>query len=114
FDLSRGPLLRGKVITLGEDDHVLLVNMHQIISDGWSMGVLFKELSQIMEAFHDSRRPELAPLPVQYADYSLWQRTWLEESGILQQQLAYWREKLAGVAESLEVVTDYARPGVQS
>ncbi|HKO57253.1 MAG TPA: amino acid adenylation domain-containing protein, partial [Thermoanaerobaculia bacterium] len=110
FDLARGPLLRGKVIRLAEEEHLLLLNMHHIISDGWSMSILIRELGLIM----DGRLHVLAPLPIQYADYSAWQRTWLEESGTLQRQLAYWQEKLAGVPEGLELATDYARPAAQS
>ncbi len=114
FDLARGPLLRGKVIKLAEQEHILLLNMHHIISDGWSMGLLTKELASIMEALRQGRDPELTPLPIQYVDYAVWQRKWLEESGILKQQLAYWGKKLAGVAESLDLATDYPRPSVQS
>src|SRR5947209_64038 len=91
-----------------------MLNMHHIISDGWSTGILIKELGVIMEAFGKGRSPELPPLPIQYADYSIWQRQWLEEGGVLKQQLAYWQEKLAGVPESLELTTDYPRPSVQS
>ena len=114
FDLARGPLLRGKVIKLAEHEHILMLYMHHIVSDGWSVGVLIKELGSIMEAFRQGRPPELAPLPIQYVDYSVWQRTWLEEGGILKQQLAYWQEKLAGVPESLDLATDYPRPNVRS
>ncbi|HKO57468.1 MAG TPA: amino acid adenylation domain-containing protein [Thermoanaerobaculia bacterium] len=114
FDLARGPLVRGKVIRLGEQEHILALNMHHIISDGWSTVVMLKELRLIMAALREGRRPELAPLPIQYADYSVWQRTWLEEGGVLEQQLGYWRKKLAGVQESLDLVTDYPRPSVQS
>ncbi|HET8889403.1 MAG TPA: amino acid adenylation domain-containing protein, partial [Candidatus Angelobacter sp.] len=114
FDLARGPLLRGKVIKLDEHEHILMLNMHHIISDGWSLGILIRELGLITEALKQGRRPELEPLPIQYADYSVWQRSWLEEGGILKQQLAYWQEKLAGVAESLDMATDYPRPSVQS
>jgi hypothetical protein len=102
------------VIQLAEHEHILMLNMHHIVSDGWSLGVLIKELGLIMEAFRQKRDPELAPLPIQYVDYSVWQRTWLEEGGILKQQLAYWQEKLAGVPESLDLATDYPRPIVQS
>ncbi len=114
FDLARGPLLRGKVIRLAEDEHILMLNMHHIISDGWSTGILIKELSVILEALRAGRRPELPALPIQYADYSVWQRTWLKENGVLDKQLGYWKEKLAGVPESLDLVTDYPRPSVQS
>ncbi|HET8891758.1 MAG TPA: amino acid adenylation domain-containing protein, partial [Candidatus Angelobacter sp.] len=114
FDLARGPLIRGKVIKLAEQEHVLLLNMHHIITDGWSLGILTRELVSIMEALRQGHSPELAPLPIQYVDYAVWQRAWLEESGTLQQQLAYWQEKLAGAAESLDLATDYPRPSVQT
>ena len=114
FDLAIGPLIRGHVITLARDEHLVLVNMHHIVSDGWSIGVLIRELAVITEALRHGRRPELTPLPIQYADYSVWQRNWLDQSGMLAQQLTYWQEKLAGVPESLDLVTDYPRPGVQS
>jgi amino acid adenylation domain-containing protein/FkbM family methyltransferase len=114
FDLAGGPLIRGKVIKLAVDEHTLMLNMHHIISDGWSMGVLIKELGLIMEAFRQGRRPELAPLPIQYVDYSVWQRNWLEEGGVLARQLSYWQGKLAGVPESLDLATDYPRPNIQS
>jgi amino acid adenylation domain-containing protein len=114
FDLARGPLIRGKVIRLADREHVLLLNMHHIICDGWSMGVLTRELGQIMEAFAEGREPSLPALPIQYADYAIWQRQWLEEQGILEKQLAYWRGKLNGVSDHLELATDHPRPEVQS
>jgi amino acid adenylation domain-containing protein len=114
FDLAQGPLFRGKVIKLAEQEHILMLNMHHIISDGWSMGVLIRELGLILESLRRGRRPELAPLPIQYADYSVWQRIWLEEGGLVKQQLAYWQEKLSGLAESLDLPVDYPRPSVQS
>jgi len=114
FDLASGPLIRGKVIKLAEHEHILMLNMHHIISDGWSVGVLIKELGVITNALRQGRRPELPPLPIQYVDYSVWQRNWLEESGILREQLGYWQEKLAGLPESLDLPTDYPRPSVQS
>jgi amino acid adenylation domain-containing protein/thioester reductase-like protein len=114
FDLARGPLFRGKVIKVSEQKHILILNMHHIVSDGWSIGVLTKELGVIMEAFRQGRQPMLASLPIQYVDYSVWQRKWLEEGGVLKQQLAYWQKKLAGVAESLDLATDYPRPSVQT
>ncbi|HXH41831.1 MAG TPA: amino acid adenylation domain-containing protein [Thermoanaerobaculia bacterium] len=114
FDLAKGPLLRGKVIRLAEDEHILMLNMHHIIGDGWSLGILIRELGMAMKAFRAGRRPELPPLPIQYADYAVWQRRWLEQGGVLEKQLVYWREKLAGVPESLDLAFDYPRPAVQS
>ena len=114
FDLAHGPLVRGKVIKLAEQDYVLMLNMHHIIGDGWSLGVLTRELRLTMEAMREGRPPVLAPMPIQYIDYSLWQRSRLEEGGLLKQQLAYWQTKLAGVPESLALATDYPRPPVRS
>ena len=110
FDLAAGPLIRGKVIKLAEHEHIVMLNMHHIISDGWSVGVVIRELGVFL-AGHGA---ELPPLPIQYADYSVWQRRWLEESGVLEHQLAYWQKKLTGVAETLDLATDYPRPGVRS
>src|SRR5437016_9152704 len=91
-----------------------MLTLHHIISDGWSQGVLLRELSVILEALREGREPQLPALSIQYADYSLWQRKWLEEGGVLKQQLAYWEKKLGGVAETLDLTTDYPRPSVQS
>src|SRR5215469_17322342 len=114
FDLARGPLFRCKVIKLAEDEHILMLNMHHIITDGWSRGVLMKELGLILEALGQGRPPELPALPIQYVDYSVWQKQWLAQNGVLKEKLTYWRKKLAGIAESLNLVTDYPRPKVQS
>ncbi|WP_254663559.1 condensation domain-containing protein, partial [Pseudoalteromonas sp. BMB] len=114
FDLSTGPLIRGQVIKLSAELHILMLNMHHIISDGWSLGVMIKEFSQIMERLRVGKEVNLEPLPIQYVDYSVWQRKYLGEGGILEQQLGYWREKLSGVAETLDLVTDYPRGGVTS
>lgn len=110
FDLGSGPLIRGKIIKLSEVEHVLVLNMHHIISDGWSMSVIIQEFRQIMAAFEQGNTPDLPALPVQYLDYSIWQRKFMEESGQLETQLKYWREKLSGVPERLNLATDYPRP----
>ncbi|HEU4882529.1 MAG TPA: condensation domain-containing protein, partial [Longimicrobium sp.] len=94
FDLATGPLFRASLLRLGEDDHVLLLSMHHIVSDEWSMGVLSRELSALYEAFREGRESPLPELPVQYADYAAWQREQLEREA-LEQQLGYWRERLA-------------------
>lgn len=88
FDLAGGPLIRGRLLKLGEQDHVLLVTMHHIISDGWSMGVLVKEFSTLYEAFKTGRADPLPALPIQYADYAVWQRQWLQGAR-LQEQVDY-------------------------
>ncbi|HEU0078917.1 MAG TPA: condensation domain-containing protein, partial [Longimicrobiaceae bacterium] len=112
FDLERGPLIRGRLIRLAEDDHVLLLTMHHIVSDGWSMGVLFNELSALYGAFHRGEPDPLPPLPVQYADYAVWQRRWVTGE-VLQQQAEFWKRTLAGAPELLELPTDHPRPAQQ-
>ena len=113
FDLSRGPLLRTTLLRLAPDEHVLLLTMHHIISDGWSMRVLLRELVAVYEALEAGRESRLAELPVQYADYAVWQRGWLTGE-VLERQLEYWRGQLAGAPPVLEFPTDYPRPAVPS
>ncbi|HEX8353743.1 MAG TPA: amino acid adenylation domain-containing protein, partial [Pyrinomonadaceae bacterium] len=112
LDLSEGPLLRVSLLRLAEDDHVLLLTMHHIISDGWSMGVLMRELTALYEAFVEGRESPLPELTVQYADFAAWQRGWLS-GGVLETQLQFWRKQLAD-APLLELPTDKPRPPVQS
>jgi amino acid adenylation domain-containing protein len=113
FDLSAGPLFRAKLLRLGDDEHVLLLCMHHAVSDGWSMRVLFRELWALYDAFREGREPALPDLPVQYADYAVWQRG--QAGGEAQaRQLAYWRERLAGSPELLELPTDRPRPPAPS
>ncbi len=112
FDLSRGPLLRVHLWRLSDQEHALLLNMHHIVSDGWSMGVLTSELSALYAAFTQGKPDPLPPLPVQYADYAIWQRGWLRGE-VLEGQLNYWRDKLSG-AEVLELPTDHPRPAVSA
>jgi surfactin family lipopeptide synthetase A len=112
FDLQQGPLFRAKLLTLGERNHVLLFTMHHIISDVWSMGVLVGEVSVLYGAFRAGRPSPLPELPIQYADYSVWQRECLQ-SGVLEQQLAYWKQQLAG-SSLLKLPTDRSRPATQS
>src|SRR5215213_1766518 len=113
FDLKAGPLLRVRLLRLGEREHVLLLTMHHIVSDGWSMGVLVRELCALYEAFLQGKESPLAPLTVQYADYAQWQREHLAGE-VLEQQLQYWREQLAGAPPLLELPADRPRPAVQS
>ena len=112
FDLSRGPLLRAGVVRLGEQEQVLLFTMHHVVSDGWSMGVLTREVNGIYAAYGRGEQSPLEELAIQYADYAVWQREWLQGEA-LEGQIGYWRERLAGV-EALELPTDYPRPAVQS
>src|SRR5262249_15914782 len=111
FDLARGPLLRAKLLRLAEDDHVLLLAMHHIVSDGWSVGVLFRELSRLYEAFAGGNVSPLEDLAIQYPDYAVWQRGW-RQGEILEAQLNYWRKQLENLA-ILQLPTDRQRPTVQ-
>ena len=113
FDLARGPLMRTALIRLAEDEHALLFTLHHIVSDGWSTAILVREISELYAAFSEGREPRLPDLPVQYADFAAWQRAWLEGE-VLEAQLGYWRERLAGAPPLLELPTDRPRPQVQS
>ena len=113
FDLVRGPLIRAMLMRLGTDEHVLLVTMHHIISDGWSQTILLNELGALYEAALAGRTSPLPELSIQYADFAEWQREWLQGER-LDQQLEYWRKHLAGASQSLELPTDRPRPAVQS
>ena len=112
FDLSSGPLLRVHVLRLADDAAVLLLVMHHIVSDGWSMGVLFDELASLYDAAVQGRNAELPELPVQYADYAVWQRQWLSGAE-LDRQVGYWSEQLAAAPPLLELPLDHPRPPVQ-
>ncbi|MEH2381685.1 MAG: amino acid adenylation domain-containing protein [Nostoc sp.] len=112
FDLSSGPLLRVILLVLSETEHILLLNMHHIICDDWSMGVLIRELGTLYAAFAHNQPSPLLELPLQYADFAHWQREWLQGE-VLQTQLAYWREQLNGIS-ILHLPTDKPRPAIQS
>ncbi|MER7402187.1 amino acid adenylation domain-containing protein [Streptomyces sp. NPDC000070] len=107
FDLQTGPLMRVVVMRLRHDEHVLALSMHHIVSDGWSVGVLLKEI----QAAYTGQ--DLPALPVQYADYAAWQRAWLS-GDILEEQLSYWRTALADAPPALDLPTDYPRPATPS
>ena len=113
FDLSQGPLFRITLLRLAEQDHVALFTMHHIISDGWSMGVLVSEVAKLYEAFLNGEDSGLSEPSIQYADYAVWQREWLEEE-VLQRQKAYWKQQLAGSPPVLNLPTDRPRPPVQT
>src|SRR6266508_629808 len=112
FDLSRGPLLRVKALKLEEEQHVLLYTMHHIVSDAWSMGILIREVGDLYHAYSHEQESPLKDLPIQYADYAVWQREWLQ-GAVLEKDLEYWRKQLAGM-EVLELPTDHQRPAVRS
>ncbi|HET7463746.1 MAG TPA: amino acid adenylation domain-containing protein, partial [Longimicrobium sp.] len=112
FDLARGPLIRGRLIHLADDDHLLLITMHHIVSDGWSMGVFTRELGELYAAFRNGEPDPLPALPIQYADYAVWQRKWVGGE-VLRAQAQYWTETLGGAPELLELPTDHVRPARQ-
>ncbi len=112
FDLTQGPLLRVQLLQLGQTEHVLLLTMHHIVSDGWSIGVLIRELGVLYTAFATDQPSSLAELPIQYADFAHWQRQWLQGE-VLSTQLAYWQQQLDNLP-MLELPTDRPRPAVQS
>ena len=113
FDLEHGPLMRTSLLRLDETDHVLVLLIHHIISDAWSMGVLVREAAAVYEAEAEGREPALPELPVQYADYAAWQREWLQ-GDVLEKQLNYWLRHLEGAPPALELPTDRPRPPVVS
>lgn len=113
FDLSKGPLLKLHLLKLGQQEHILLFNMHHIVGDGWSKSILIQEWSELYNCYVQGESHTLPTLPIQYADYAAWQRNWLKGE-ILEKQLNYWEEKLADIPDLLELPTDYARPAVTS
>ena len=112
FDLSRGPLFRACLLRLAYDNQILLLTLHHIVADGWSMEVLYRELSALYEAFSTGKPSPLAPLPIQYGDFAVWQKQWLQGE-TLASQLDYWRQQLAEVP-LLQFPTDRPRPALQS
>ena len=113
FDLATGPLLRTTLLRVAPDEHILLVTMHHIVSDGWSIGVLVKEVSALYAAFSQGLPDPLAPLAIQYPDYAAWQRNWLH-SEQKEQQANFWRQHLQGAPALLELSTDRPRPQLQN
>ena len=108
FDLSRGPLIRAGLLRLSANEHVLLLTMHHIVSDGWSIGIFVREMAALYEAFATDKPSPLAEITVQYADFAVWQRTWLQGE-LLARQLSYWDEHLKNLAP-LRLPTDRPRP----
>ena len=113
FDLKNPPLLRVSLFRLGETTHILVLTIHHIIADGWSMGVLNRELSHLYQAACQGVSPSLPALPIQYADFAQWQRNWLQ-GDVLESQLSYWRKQLGGSLPVLELPTDHPRPAIQT
>ncbi|HEX7640719.1 MAG TPA: condensation domain-containing protein, partial [Burkholderiaceae bacterium] len=113
FDLETGPLIRARLLKVNDQEHVLLLTMHHIVSDGWSMGIVMRELAVLYAAYREGKASPLAPLSLQYADYAVWQRQWLQ-GDLLQSQLDYWKAHLAGAPALLGLPADRARPAQQS
>jgi len=113
FDLTQGPLIRVCLLRLEPTEHVMLVTLHHIISDGWSIGILFQEVAALYEAFSLRKPSPLPELPIQYVDFACWQREWLQGE-VLEKQLAYWKERLEGELPALALTTDHPRPAVQT
>nr|WP_158704691.1 non-ribosomal peptide synthetase [Pseudomonas mendocina] len=113
FDLEHGPLLRVLLLRQSDDEQVLVVTLHHIVSDGWSTPIMVQELMQFYAGYREGRSVELEPLPIQYADYALWQRDWME-AGERERQLGYWRQQLGGEQPVLELPFDHPRPPMQS
>ncbi|QEI43193.1 Tyrocidine synthase 3 [Dolichospermum sp. UHCC 0315A] len=112
FDLASGSLLRATLVVLSETEHILLICMHHIVSDEWSMGVFIQELATFYNAYAQGQPANAAPLPIQYADFAIWQRQWLVGE-VLQRQLSYWKQQLADAPALLSLPTDRPRPAVQ-
>lgn len=113
FDLAEGPLFRVKLFGLSDEDHILVVTFHHIVADGWSLGVFFRELSALYEAFSQGNDSPLKDLSIQYGDYVRWQREWLQ-GDVLEQRLFYWKNQLNNVPKLLNLPTDHPRPTQQS
>ncbi len=113
FDLAHGPLLRVLLIKCADDDHIVVLTMHHIISDGWSVAVLIQEIAALYQAFSAGQPSPLSKLPIQYADFAHWQRQWLQ-GAVLERQMDYWRQKLQGAPGLLQLPTDRPRPPVQT
>jgi amino acid adenylation domain-containing protein len=113
FDLEKGPLLRASVLRLAEDEQVGLLTMHHIVSDGWSAGILVREMATLYQAYCSESPSPLPELPIQYADFAYWQREWLQGE-VLQRQIDYWKKQLDGAPPLLELPEDHPRPAVQT
>jgi amino acid adenylation domain-containing protein len=113
FNLKTGPLFKAKLLQLKDNQFILLLNMHHISSDGWSMGIFIRELRHAYLAFSQGQKPTLEPLPIQYSDFATWQRNWLQGE-ILETQINYWKKQLKDAPPRLELPTDHPRPPIQS
>jgi amino acid adenylation domain-containing protein len=109
MDITRAPLLRGHLLALGAESHILLLTVHHIVFDGWSIGVFVRELEKLYRGYASGTNPILPPLALQYVDFAVWQRQWLG-SGVLERQLAYWKKQLAGAPPVVTFPADRRRP----
>src|SRR5262249_27863724 len=112
FDLERGPLLRACLVRLGGQEHCLGIALHHIAGDGWSIGVLLRDMREFYESIQAARSVDLPPLGIQYADYAIWQRAWLQ-GGELERQLNYWRVQLREI-EAVRLPTDRPYPAMRT
>src|SRR6185369_13423222 len=112
FNLSVGPLLRASLVRLGAEEHIALFTLHHIVSDAWSTSIFVREVGALYEAFLNGQPSPLSELPIQYADFAVWQHEWLQET--LAKEVAYWRKQLAGAPPTLELPADHPRPATQS
>ena len=113
FDLEKGPVMRARLLRLSPDEHILVLNTHHIASDGWSMGIFVRELTELYTAFVQGKPSPLAELSIQYGDFAVWQRAWVS-GDVLEGHLAYWRKQLEGAPTSIELPADRPRPKTQS
>ncbi|MCF3572346.1 amino acid adenylation domain-containing protein [Planktothrix agardhii 1806] len=113
FNLNTGPLFKAKLLQLKDNQFILLLNMHHISSDGWSMGIFIRELRHAYLAFSQGQKPSLEPLPIQYSDFATWQRNWLQGE-VLETQINYWKKQLKDAPQRLELPADHPRPPIQS
>ncbi|WP_372439178.1 condensation domain-containing protein, partial [Pandoraea sputorum] len=113
FDLLQGPLLRVKLLQQAAVEYLLVLSLHHIVSDGWSLPVMVNELVQLYAGYAQGQQVSLPPLPVQYADYALWQRNWMD-NGERERQLAYWQAQLGSEQPVLELPADHLRPAVRT
>jgi amino acid adenylation domain-containing protein len=113
FDLSKGPLFRTRLLKLSDDNHILIITLHHIVCDGWSINLLLREITHIYLRGRESLPAGVCDLPIQYADFAIWQRQWLSDETI-ERQLKYWRSQLANAPAAIDLPTDYPRPSVRS
>src|SRR6476646_8524763 len=112
FDLQHAPLIRAKLLRLAEEEHLLLVTIHHIVFDGWSLGILAREFGELYQAYSTGEKPPLPELEIQYGDFAVWQREWLQGE-VLEEQLGFWKKQLSGAA-TLELPRDFSRPPMMS